>query len=311
MNESPGMQLAAGGNAGAAPLATAVVLPSFDARPRWKTFLPLVLLFVFFNAVPAVSRVAGFEPGDFFQKAAVRWQVWLIASWTAEATLLATWLALAPVSVCERLALTGLTYVVWQLSALLGLMAMYWLGHVEPPLIFIKSFVELSYFASLAAALGAFRYFRGWQLTGPDWSGNLPPGRILRFGLLQFLAMITALAAYMAVCRAASLTLVAAVSLGSGLLAAPVVVSTLWLVLATPRNRQATLVALVVLAAASVMVIMLANYPATPRGPNVAILVLAWYVMLLVSVVWFRVGAWRLTHEGSPARLVSQPSDNA
>jgi hypothetical protein len=75
-----------------------------------------------------------------------------------------------------------LTYLVWRTADFIGMIALFWINSVELELLLRMTLLEFSFFAGLAVALGAFRYFRGWQLTGADWSGPLPPGRVLRFG---------------------------------------------------------------------------------------------------------------------------------
>ena len=189
MSEDPGTQIASNGIELTAAAAEPTVLPArltelapFDARARWKAFVPLVIALTIYNLSPFIARIADYEVGEWGRQTVTRWATWLVVGSAIEATLLAIWLALAPVTLSERLALISLTYLVWRTADFIGMIALFWINSVELELLLRMTLLEFSFFAGLAVALGAFRYFRGWQLTGADWSGPLPPGRVLRFG---------------------------------------------------------------------------------------------------------------------------------
>ena len=299
MIDSPGCQIVLNGTELTTVVGGAAELPLFDARARWKTFVPLVIAFTILNLSPVIARVAGYEVGFRSWTSVLRWETWLSVGCAIEATLLAIWLALAPVKVSERLALIGLTYVVWRTASLVGMIGLFWLHRLEFQPFWRLTLLEFSFFASLAVALGAYRYFRGWQLTGADWSGPLPPGRILRFGLLQLLVFTAGLGGYMALCKVSEFTSAAVVALVCGLAVAPIVVATLWLLFATARSRRTTVAVFGALAVVFAMVWQFTDFRVARSGPQLVNVILAWYLPLVLSLAWFRVGGWRLARPGT------------
>jgi hypothetical protein len=107
----------------------------------------------------------------------------------------------------------------------------------------------------------------------------------------------------MALCKVSNLTREAVGALVCGLAVAPVVVSTLWLLLATARTRTTLLAASATLTVAVSLVLQYAGFRVAGTGAEVATTTLAWYLALVLSLAWFRVGGWRLARPiaASPA----------